>query len=327
MRRNLLGVVALLVPAMGFAGVTPTTAGQIILDGSTDPAYINIAQCGGTANGIHDDPMNVDLTWKLAFAEGGALTPGGTYKLFVTKRSPDSTGEQSLSCEQSTQGSDLVHAAVGSDDGTIAVNGDNDPMISSVAVSRHDIAVAHATVNGSATPCPSPNTLPTTVYLCVEWAASVGGTPAGRATAQLTLDLTAPAVAPVLKNVGVGDTRLYPSWTGIADTGATYKAYADAAGGTSPAKSSDEAAATSSTITGLTNGVVYNVTVRGFDPAGNPSPASAALQGTPETVSDFWDEYRSRGGKETGGCSSGAAGILALLGAAVAPLVTRRRKS
>jgi uncharacterized protein (TIGR03382 family) len=44
-------------------------------------------------------------------------------------------------------------------------------------------------------------------------------------------------------------------------------------------------------------------------------------------VSDFWDLYKKAGGQETGGCSTGATGAFALLGAAFALLAARRRKS
>jgi hypothetical protein len=78
-------------------------------------------------------------------------------------------------------------------------------------------------------------------------------------------------------------------------------------------------------IGGLTNGVTYQVVAYGMNSANNPSPASAAADGTPVPTDDFWNHYKKDGGREQGGCSTGA-GALGLLGA-LSLLALRRRKS
>ena len=65
------------------------------------------------------------------------------------------------------------------------------------------------------------------------------------------------------------------------------------------------------------------MTVSALSAAGNPSAESNALLGTPIPADDFWDRYSAAGGQEEGGCATGAAGPLALLGLAAA--FARRR--
>jgi uncharacterized protein (TIGR03382 family) len=73
------------------------------------------------------------------------------------------------------------------------------------------------------------------------------------------------------------------------------------------------------------NNVEYQVRVYAFSSADNRSAASEAGVGTPMLVRDFFAIYREDfGGREEGGCASGAAGLLALLGVGSALLFRRR---
>jgi hypothetical protein len=86
------------------------------------------------------------------------------------------------------------------------------------------------------------------------------------------------------------------------------------------------------TITGLTNGVTYNVVVAAVDGYGNVGPPSAEVCDYPAPVNDFWQTYEGDGGGGGGFCaleSVGAgggsiAGVGCVLGAAA--LMRRRRR-
>jgi len=55
-------------------------------------------------------------------------------------------------------------------------------------------------------------------------------------------------------------------------------------------------------ITGLTNGTLYYVKVRGRDLAGNVGLfSSPEVAGTPQPVADYWQYYKANGGKDEGG--------------------------
>jgi hypothetical protein len=84
---------------------------------------------------------------------------------------------------------------------------------------------------------------------------------------------------------------------------------------------------TNNRVTGLTNGVTYSVTVTSLSGGDNESAASApAVTGTPEAVSSFWDLYVAEPGhREQGGCGGGPAGLVSLLGVALALRGLRRR--
>lgn len=73
-------------------------------------------------------------------------------------------------------------------------------------------------------------------------------------------------------------------------------------------------------VDGLVNDTEYTVEVSSVDDAGssasagNESPRSEPVTGTPVPSVDFWAHYHDAGGQEQGGCASaGTAGLLALL--------------
>ena len=79
-------------------------------------------------------------------------------------------------------------------------------------------------------------------------------------------------------------------------------------------------------VEGLTNGTVYNVQVRAFSDADNPSDPSNAITASPAAVSDFWDTYQGDPfrGREQGGGGTGGVGVLALVGLLAVAALRRR---
>jgi hypothetical protein len=78
--------------------------------------------------------------------------------------------------------------------------------------------------------------------------------------------------------------------------------------------SSKSARVPASSETPLTDGLTYVVQVRAVDTAGNVGPCSNPVDGTPQTIDDFWRSYRQSNGGESG-CSSATSdvGIFPLL--------------
>jgi len=68
-------------------------------------------------------------------------------------------------------------------------------------------------------------------------------------------------------------------------------------------------------LSGLTNGVAYEVQATAEDKAGNVGPASAVVTGTPVHTTGFFDRYKGSGGEEAGCAATGVSGPL--LGAAL----------
>jgi hypothetical protein len=88
------------------------------------------------------------------------------------------------------------------------------------------------------------------------------------------------------------------------------------------------------TITGLRNGVQYNVVVAAVDNFGNVGPPSMQVCAIPAPVDDFWKIYRTDGGQAGGGfCAleavgAPAASTVAFAGAgALVVAGLRRRRS
>lgn len=82
-------------------------------------------------------------------------------------------------------------------------------------------------------------------------------------------------------------------------------------------------------VSGLENGVVYEVTATAVDEAGNESAASAAQLGTPVKTRGLYEVYRQAGGSETGGCGAAGGGVAggAVLAALGLWLFSRRGRS
>lgn len=169
------------------------------------------------------------------------------------------------------------------------------------------------------------------VFVCVFDASS---TASPLASVSIPLDLVPPA-APQAVSISAGDSSLNVTWqlgTATADAGTpgsaySFRVYYQPSDGSSPVKYSSFSGAgtTSGRVSGLTNGVPYTLYVTALTIGGNESGPSNTLTGSPIVVNDFWRLYEGAGGKEQGGCATGAAGLAAL--AALAPLAWRKRRS
>ncbi|MDQ1444150.1 MAG: hypothetical protein QOI20_614 [Acidimicrobiaceae bacterium] len=100
--------------------------------------------------------------------------------------------------------------------------------------------------------------------------------------------------APTITSMTPGDQELTVTWNPPADTGGspitgfTVTATPQGGGAAVDATPAPGASATSATITGLTNGVTYDVTVKAVN-ANGPGPASAAVPGTPSATTTVPD--------------------------------------
>jgi hypothetical protein len=140
-----------------------------------------------------------------------------------------------------------------------------------------------------------------------------------------------PPPVPVNVSVAAGDSALYVSWADGVANGVAAASYEVTAVASTPPDAADThtqsfTGKTNNRVTGLTNSVIYSVTVRSVSAGSNRSEWTAAVFGTPAPVSDFWDVYKSAEGVEQGGCGGGPAGLVSLLGVALA-LRGLRRKS
>jgi hypothetical protein len=129
-------------------------------------------------------------------------------------------------------------------------------------------------------------------------------------------------------SVAAGDGALYVSWADGTDNGVaatSYRVTAEAVGNPGDTHTESFTGKSNQRISGLTNGVTYSVTVIAVSAGGNRSLASEPVTGTPQHVADFWEQYQEAGGREQGGCGGGPAGVLSLLGVALALRGFRRR--
>jgi hypothetical protein len=304
--RPALLLLALAAPALVHA---QTTAGSITF---VPDANVGVVECNP------DNGQTIDVRWSVSSMSVGA----GTYRVYASTRAPtaDTTSSVKL-CDTGNVVSDGVWA--GKIGGDITATG---------SASQSEDLLASAFV--TATAAPGSDTcaagLTRTIYVCVHFFPRDQSAPSASATGQLELDLTLPAT-PTITGVTAGEEALRVSWNegtgGAADT--TY--YRIQATATDPAQ--DGATHTSGKITGgsgriegLKEGVEYQVTVIAFSTADNASGPSNAVPGTPVPVLDFWEGYGASGGREQGGCASGPAGALGILGAVLALALHRRRK-
>lgn len=212
--------------------------------------------------------------------------------------------------------------------------------VNGVTTTAHTGVIASNVTTSNATGIPAGKVLNAAQITCTGGSSAVfvcvfdsSSTTTALASTSVQLDLVAPA-APNALSVSPGDGSLNVSWqqgSGSADGGTpgsanSYRVYYAPADGSSGEKFSTftGSGTTSGRITGLTNGAAYNVSVSALTLGGNESLRSNALAGTPISVQDFWRLYQADGGREQGGCASGAAGLAALV--ALAPLALRRKR-
>lgn len=162
-----------------------------------------------------------------------------------------------------------------------------------------------------------------TIYVCVQHLGSDLTTGKAVMTGIVELVVLPPSI-PVSVAVAPGDSALFVSWADGTDSTVAAVSYNVTAvgGGVTVAKNSTSK---SYRLGGLTNGTTYGVTVASVSAGGNVSAATNAIYGTPQPVDGFWEQYHNADGREQGGCAGGPAGVVALLGAALALHGLRRR--
>lgn len=304
-------LVLLALPAL--AQAQQVAVGRVIPTPSSDvpdfvqDAYVNAEECDAA------NARTVELIWAVALETGETFGRGGVFRIYATNVAPAVTNGVSY-CEEADK-TDVWAEKIGPDitSGTGTIR--NQATVDTAALA--EAANFSCTMDAR------------TIHVCVHYYPYTGtsgsdpGERKGSAFGTFQLSTVAPS-APVLDRVDPGNERLLARWT-PASTGATatwFQIEATESGASTPA-AIDLAQGREGFVDPLTNGVEYEVTVRALSVAGNASEASNAVLETPVPSDDFWDRYQAAGGQEQGGCATGAAGPLALLGLAVA--LSRRR--
>jgi hypothetical protein len=291
MTRRLALILALLSPLAGSA----QTAGNVTIL----PAAFGVDDCT-----VSD--KYVGISWMTT------VTPvtGDVYRVYI-----NTTGCSSSAMTTGQLGSDITPEATSA----------TTPQVLTSPPTRMDFLVTEAGITDCAVTGPTIK-----VYVCVQQVGTTGTIV--RATMNGSAQLyREPPPVPVSVTVAPGDTALYASWADGTANGVAAASYEVTAVADSPANPADThtqafTGKTNNRVTGLTNGVTYAVTVRSVSAGSNRSAWTAAVLGTPAQVMGFWDEYTKANGREQGGCGGGPAGLVSLLGVALA-LRGLRRKS
>jgi len=280
MIRSLALILALLSPVAALAQTTASV--------NTVPAAFG-----------YDDCLSTDTYVTIAWTTSVTPITGDVYRLYVSgTQSCPSTGTPA-----GTQlGGDITPTTV--------------PQFYPFTLTRSEFIAA-----AGITTCPVGD--PTkTIFICVQqWGAA--STFRTSVTTSVPLYLKPPP-QPVNLQVAPGDTALYVTWAkNPTDNTVPTSSYEVNAVASSPPNLADEhiqafTGLANNRVTGLTNGVTYSVTVKSVSPGSNKSAATDEVYGTPEPVAGFWEQYHAIPGREQGGCTGGPAGLIALLGVALA---------
>lgn len=296
---------------LAVAVAAPTLAAAQVADGVLQPVagdeFVNAEQCAGT------DTTPVELVWNT-HVNTTVFASGGTYRLFASNTQPGTTGTDANFCPETDVAADSVRAAQVGDD----LDATSQAVTAALEFSPLEMVQAAGYAACDATS-------DRTIYLCVHWY-DANGVRNGWAKGSVKLSFTAPP-APGGVSVTPGDSALNVRWSESTDA-KEYSVVASTTDARDPAGTHayGRTNATSDRAGGLVNGVTYEVVVYAYSDAGNRSEASAVVTGTPQPVSDFWEHYQASGGAEGGGCASGPAGALALLGTAALLALARRKK-
>jgi len=146
---------------------------------------------------------------------------------------------------------------------------------------------------------------------------------------QVRFDTRAPA-RPAIAGVVPRDSALGVTVTAEDDSTVVVRAYPLLDGGVGAEAASDETTAGEGTaeLTGLQNGVTYQVIAVATDQSENESEPSEPGEGTPVASKGLLQEYINANGQETGGCGATGGGIAG--GAVLAALgfwLSRRKQS
>jgi len=286
----------LALPALVRAQAPGVVEPQRVDDRYAVDKYINLDECDPARN------VRVEFRWNVQL-ESGQAARNGVFRFFATNKQPAASSGGLAYCPIAD---DRPNGVFGKQVGTDFVNNGGLTTGNGVVTTSQIVAVSYpddlCTVRGDVP-----------IYVCVHFhpytsGTAVDPTPRGLASGTLTLSTQAPG-APHLDSVGRGNERLEARWT-AASTGISaewFRIFATEVGATAPT-TSDDALGSRGWVDGLVNGTPYDVTVVALSAAGNPSPASNAIQESPIAADDFWDRYEKAGGQEQGGCASGAGG-------------------
>ncbi len=318
MRRALLLLAALAVPALGAAQTVPAGVVQFVEPGTTNDIvhgqWINATKCANQAT------TNVVLQWTAT----QPWVTGGSYQIYAANQDMASGTNKCPFPSNTSTG--LVANMVGN---PIT----NQPFQS---VSNITETVQAFLTAVEQTSCNITSTI--TIYVCVQ-ENDASGTAIGFAKGQLKFEITPPGVPTGVSAGPIETGKLEVSWTQPNSSPQAYDYIMYAQSVTSPTVSTPDARdpalhtagptdpyQTSGTIGGLTDGVTYAVTVVARSQAANLSDPGGPAYAVPQVVNDFWDQYRQTpGAVETGGCATAGAGSLALLGLAAVLAALRRR--
>jgi len=286
MIRRLALLAALLLPSAGSAQV----AGSVLIV----PAAFGVADCTDTSS-------QVQLSWTTS------QTPLDTdfYKVYVSTSSTCGTTAPPTATKIGIDFPASSTTTTGSFSG---------------GLTRSEFIVA------SGASCVAGATSPT-IWVCVQHTRGTNIVAAMTGSAPLNLS---PPPVPVNVSVAPGDGALYVSWADGVSNGVAAASYEVTAVAHDPVNSADThtqgfTGKVNNRVTGLTNGVTYAVTVRSVSAGSNASAWTAEVYGTPAAVAGFWELYKADGGLEPGGCGGGPAGVISLLGVALALRGLRRR--
>lgn len=309
MRRLLACLVA--IGPLAAAAQTFPSAGAI---GLSPNRAINRAECASATT-------TVGVNWQI-LPDSSYVVSGGFFRVFASNTDLGSSPWCNTTSSGSGAGAIVSKRLIASD---LAAT-------SAIEATYHSVLTSDiASVTG--TTCGTSGTF--TAYVCVQWW-DASASPAVRGYAKGTVSIvldgppapTVTAVSPGEKALNVTITKT----TGLPDS-VEFKARATSTVDGSTHESGWIAGTSGADIRveGLVNDVKYTVSAFARSDIENESVKSADFvptndwQVTPQSVRDFWDQYEAANGRDTGGCQAGAAGLLALLGAA--SLLRLRRRS
>jgi hypothetical protein len=297
---RLAAVAVLLLPGAALAQTIPITTDAF---GSL-PVQIGLTDCNNNRSYL--------FSWTL----NSTPISGDTVRIFVTK--------DTASCSASSE----------------PTTAPTPPLVQPTSVKQSDQTTVTAKQLILDLPNGCANTdhrasSPYSVFFCVRRTTSSGlSTSVVTGTLQVNFAMVPPD-PPSAPTVTVGDSHLVLDWT-ESDTGAkSYDVFAVPTG--TPVDTSRTAATNLASThadidhdsfgNSLRNKQTYDLYVRSTDAYNNDSTLSAATQGTPVELDDFYTHYRNEGGSAAGGggcASGGSVGVLAALGLLAA---LRRRRN
>ncbi len=304
MGRALVAIV-LAVPVLA-VGQIPPVGTVLFTEGTSDlihGRWINLAECqSGTAT--------VFLSWNTAVDAGQVFPAGVTYGVYASNA--QSTG---VLCFTQGNGTDVTAGPVGA------------TLVGQPQLVTPQPFPVDAFVTAAGLTCNVTADVP--IHVCVQ-AYAPDGAPVGCARGTLTLSVASPA-APTNVAVAPMDGALGISWTAPSEAPPAYdyRIVASADPAADPyvhsVTTGRVGAVVGVSLTGLVNGATYDVEIYSRSQAGNESAPSAVVRGTPVASSGTVPRLPRPRGDGSGGCATGAAAPVALLGVAALLARVRRR--